>query len=483
MSRCRFVCSISHRSGKLLFVAIAIAICFCDPNICSAQGKWTVLDAIRGVDGQTEKELERVTAFLEQSIEKNRSDSMANCVLAIAQFRMREYEKALRSSELADTGDKAKTTRPSTYKIQLLCAINLEDKAAATKLFQGLLIACQKESTTIALRKSFCEWMGEIIGSLDSAEAESPIELELLTTAKKTLIGLAESKLSQAFENQYAKSHAKANEIRKVLERYTDLGDAGMQELDKTMSEEYEKLEEILDAAVKESREMSSENKEVSKRLRLDMANIRTQLNKKESEYSRNGPGMPTPVFQPQSLPIAPNRGAIFVDQYVVRTITETVNGQQVTRQVQVRRDQRDIESERDAIYQNQLVQHQNQVNNYNAQLSLFNQYQKNLVEWKKTEEQRRKVLNEERKELESQLVQIKSDLEKIETVKKENAGDNADLRRSISQLKGDLDRVRLVSDAAKTGKPFLALRPKTIDTWLITDEKNRLLKLAIDNP
>ena len=483
MNRCRFVCSISCSTQNILCFVIAIAFCFYDLTSCSAQGKRTVLDAIRAVDGQTEKDLEWVTAFLEESIEKNSSDSMTNCVLAIAQFRIQEFEKALKSIELANKGDKAKITSATTGKIQLLCAINLEDGATATKLFQGLLNACQRESTPIALRKSFCEWMGEIIGSLDSVEAESPIELELLTRARKSLIGLPETKLSQAFENQYAKSHAKANEIRKVLEKYVDLGDAGMQKLDRTMSDEYEKLDQILSASVKESREMSSENKEVAKRLRLDMANLRDQLRKKESEYSRNGPGMPTPVFPPQSQPIAPNRDAIYVDPYVLRTITEFVNNQQVTRVVQTRRDSRDIEAERNAIYQTQFTQYQSLLNNYNAQLSLSIQYKKDLLEWNKTEVQRRKVLNEERKELESQLAQVKIKLDEIENVKKENAGDNAELRKSVAQLKGELDLVRLVLNAVKTGKPFLALRPKTIDTWLITDEKNRLLKLATDNP
>jgi len=483
MSRCRFVCSTSRRTQNLLIFVIAIAFCFYDLTSCSAQGKRTVLDAIRAVDGQTEKDLEWVTAFLEESIEKNSSDSMANCVLAIAQFRMQEFEKALKSIELANKGDKAKITSATTGKIQLLCAINLEDGATATKLFQGLLNACQRESTPIALRKSFCEWMGEIIGSLDSVEAESPIELELLTKAKKSLIGLAETKLSQAFENQYAKSHAKANEIRKVLEKYSDLGDAGMQELDRTMSDEYEKLKQILDAAVNDSKEMTSENKDVAKRLRDDLKNILQQLRKKELENSRNGPGMPAPVFPPQSQPIAPNRDAIYVDPFVVRTITEFVNNQQVTRVVQTRRDSRDIEAERNAIYQTQFTQYQHLFNNYNAQLSLSIQYKKDLAEWKKTEEQRRKVLNDERKELESQLAQIKTNLDEIVNVNKENSGDNQDLRKSIAQLKGELERVQLVLNAAKTGKPFLALRPKTIDTWLITDERNRLLKLATDNP
>jgi hypothetical protein len=478
MNRCRFV-----RSNTLLFAVMAIAFCLCDGTNCSAQGKRTVLDALRAVDGQLEKDLEWVTAFLEDRVEKNSSDSVANCVLAIAQFRMLEFESALKSIELANSGDKAKITRATTGKFKLLCAINMEDGNTATKLFQDLLNACHRESTPIAIRKSFCEWMGEIIGSMDSVQAESPIELELLTKAKKSLVGIAETKLSQAFENQYAKSHARATEIRKVLERYAELGEDGMQELDRTLSDEYQKLDQILSASVKESREMSSENQAVAKSLRLEIANIREQIRRKDLEYSQNGPGMPTPVTPPLVQPVLPTRESIYVDPFTVRTITEIVNNNQVTRLVQTRRDSRDIEAERNAIYQTQFAQYQTQINNYNVQLSLFNQYQKNLVEWKRTEEQRRKVLNNERKELEAQVAQIKIKLDEIEDVRKENAGDNADLRKSVAQLKGELDLVHLVLNAAKSGKPFLALRPRTIDLWLISDEKNRLLKLVADNP
>ena len=70
-----------------------------------------------------------------------------------------------------------------------------------------------------------------------------------------------------------------------------------------------------------------------------------------------------------------------------------------------------------------------------------------------------------------------KSPLEDIEAANKENAGGNSDLRKSIQKLKAELGTVRLVLDAAKLGKPYLALRPTKIDPWLLTEEKNRLLK------
>ena len=443
----------------------------------STSNKRTVLDAVRAVDSPLEKDLEWVVAFLEKRVEVNSEDSLANCVLAITQFRTQEFDKAKQSFARANSANTAISTRATNGKFQLLCAVNTEDGATAKTLFQFLLNACQQESTPLALRKSYCEWMGEVIGVLDSDEAQSPIELELLAKAKKALLGIAEIKLSQAFENQYSLSRAKADQIKKILLQYAEIGDAGMQEMERTMSDELEKLEEILAAAVKESKELSSENQAAVKSLRLEMQGIREQIRRIESDWAKNAPGMPLQVFPPIGPPPLPIRGAIYVDQYYIRNITETVNNQQVTRQVRERRDYRDIEAERNVIYQNQMNLYQTQLNNFNIQLSLFNQYQKNLAEWKKRDEERRNKLTEQRKALEDQNAQNKVNLDALEDVKKDKGSGNTDLKHSIAQLKAEQESVRKVLNAAKTGKPHLALRPITIPPWLITEEKNLLLK------
>ena len=439
--------------------------------------KRTVLDALRAVDSPLEKEMEWVVAFLEKRVEENSEDSLANCVLAITQFRTQAFDKAKQSFERANSGDTAKSTRATNGKFQLLCAINTEDGATATALFQNLLNACQRESMPLALRKSFCEWMGEVIGVLDSDEAQSPIEVELLAKAKKALLGIAETKLSQAFENQYSLSRAKADEINKVLLQYAEIGDAGIKEMDRTLSDELEKLEEILAAAVKESKELSSENQAAVKSLRLEMVGIREQIRRNETDWTKSAPGMPFPVIPPLGTPQPPYRDAIYVDPYYIRTVTENVNNQLVTRQIRERRDFRDIEAERNIIYQNQMNLYQTQLNNFNIQLSLFSQYQKNLAEWKRRDEDRRNKLTEQRKALEDQYAQVKVKIDALEDFKKDKGSGNIDLRNSIAQLKVEKASVKKVTNAAKTGKPHLALRPITIDPWLLTEEKNLLLK------
>ena len=439
--------------------------------------KRTVLDAVRAMDSPLEKDLEWIVAFLEKRVEENSEDSLANCVLAIAHFRTQAFDKAKRSFERANLGDTAKSTRATNGKFQLLCAINTEDGPTSTALFLSLLNACQRESTPLALRKSFCEWMGEVIGVLDSDEAQSPIEIELLAKAKKALIGIAETKLSQAFENQYSLSRAKADEIRKALLLYAKLGDAGLKEMDRTMSDELEKLEEILAAAVKESKELSGENQAAIKVLRLEMVSIREQSRRIDADWAKSAPGMPLLVIPPLGPPQLPIRDAIYVNQYYIRTVTENVNNQPVTRQIRERRDFRDIEAERNIIYQNHMNLYQTHLNNFNIQLSLFNQYQKNLAEWKRRDEERRNKLSEQRKLLEDQNAQIKVKLDSLEDFKKDKGGGNSDLRHSIAQLKAEQESIRKVLNAAKSGKPHLALRPITIAAWLLTEEKNLLLK------
>ncbi len=445
------------------------------------QTKRTVIDALREVDSQSEREMEWVTAFLEERVAENEKDSLANCVLAMVQFRTRDFKIALKSFERANSGNNVRDTRSTNGKFQLLCAINTEDGAESTRLFLALLNACQRETTPMEVRKSYCEWMGEIIGTLDTAESKPPIDQELLIKAKKSLLGLSEKNLSQAFENQYSNSHLRAQTIVKILAQYEDLGEAGMQEMEQTMSAELENLEKIRMAAVKETKEASSENQSATKSLRQEMASLKEQIRRRDVERASVGPGMPAPIFPPGNPPILPNRDAIYVNPFFIRYVTEIINNQRVTREVQERRDYRDIESERAAIYQEQMNIYNAQFTNYKVQVALFSQYQKNLAEWNRREVDRRKSLLDERNGLEDRIAQLRLKLDEIEATNKENAGGNADLRKSIDKLKKELANVRLVLDAAKLGKPHLAIRPTKIDPWLFTEEKNRLLKVFSD--
>jgi len=478
MNRNRFSCHPFYLLSALVFFVGSSAL---PGQETKPSSKRTVIDALRAMDSQSEKDIEWVTAFLDERVAENEKDSLANCVLAITQFRTQDFGGARKSIERSNSGDNAKDTRATNGKFQLLCEINTENGPEATRLFQALLNACQRESTPIEIRKSYCEWMGEIIGAIDTIESRSPVDMELLTKAKKSLLGISDIKLSQAFESQYSLSHARAQVIVKTLAKYEDLGDAGMQDVEQTLSTELDNLEKILAASVKETKEASSDNQSMAKNFKQEIASLREQMRRLEIERARAGPNMPVPVFPPGNPPILPNRDAIYVNPIYIRYITETINNQRFAREVPTSRDFRDVEAERSSIYQNQMNIYNAQLTGYRVQVALFSQYQKNLAEWNRSEEDRRRNLVEQRVSLEEKISQLRIKLEEIDAANKENVGGNTELRSSTTKIKSELATVRLVLNAAKAGKPYLALRPTKLDPWLLTEERNRLLKLFVD--
>jgi septal ring factor EnvC (AmiA/AmiB activator) len=150
------------------------------------------------------------------------------------------------------------------------------------------------------------------------------------------------------------------------------------------------------------------------------------------------------------------------------------VNGRRIDSQIQETRPSWDIESERDFIYQSQMAI-------FHSQNALYQQYQKTLAAWQRQDSERRKQLTERRNELEKQMSQARAELEQVEGERKANVGGNGDIKKAITLLKQELQAFRDVLQAAERGKPQFALRTHRIDPWLISEEKNRLLRLCQD--
>ncbi|MFY8200043.1 MAG: hypothetical protein ACOVLE_05205 [Pirellula staleyi] len=432
-----------------------------------APNKRTVIDAIRAVDSPSEKDLEWASSFLEIQIANKPDDSLAYCVLAILQVRMLDFEKALQSLNLASTKEASEFTRSTVGKFKLLCAINTNDKELANKLFKQLLDASQRESISAPVRKSCAEWLGEIIGTLHCEESQSPIAQETLESARRTMVATPEASIANAYEHQYGLARARSEKIRVALNRYLQLGDAAMKELEFAMEMQWMELEKDLSVAVKEKRAFSDENLAAVKALKSQMGVVRERIRDIERQWALPTPGMPAAV----AMPILPRRELIYVDLFQVRIVTEFINGRRYDYQVQERRPIYDVEAERDSIYQGQM-------SFYNTQMSFYQQYQKNFAEWSRQDTERRRLLSQQRTEQEKQLTEFRTRLDLLEDIKKENAGGNVDIKKSIAQLKDELQSIRDVLSAAAKGKPHLALRINKLDGWLITEEKNRLLKV-----
>jgi hypothetical protein len=436
-------------------------------GIAVQSNKRTLLDAVRAIDSNSDMELEWVEAFLERRIQDSQVDSLTYCILGIAQFRSQNFEKALLSFEKANTLSSAELTRSTIAKFQLLCAINTDNQPLANRLFESLVQATQRESTSLPVRKSYCEWMGEIVGTLDHPEAKSPIDADALAKARKAMLGAAEITLSQAFQHQSSLATTRAERIIEILKRYADVGEDGLKEFEKDQSDQLKKLELILAEAAREKREFTDANQAAAKTLKNQIATVREKVREIEREWSRATPGLPIPI----AVPVLPRRELIFVDLFQIRVVTEFINGRRNDFQIQERRPSWDVEAERDAIFQSQMSL-------YNSQSALFGQYQKNLSEWRRLDADRRKELTDNRKQHEGQLAQLRNELDLLENSKRDNAGGNVDVKKAITQLKLEIQSIRDVLNAAALGKPYAALRTHKIDTWLITEEKNRLLRL-----
>jgi predicted nucleic acid-binding Zn-ribbon protein len=387
--------------------------------------------------------------------------------MAIAQFRSQEFDKAVVSLDRANTQIALRTT---AGKFKLLCAINTDDKELANKLFGHLVDASQRESTPIATRKSYCEWLGEIIGTLDSAEAKSPIDEQELANAKKSLLGLAEKGLSSAFGDQYDIARAKADRTRQTLARFNEMGRDAAVQSNQAATMRIAKLEADLDEATMKARELSNEQEATLKSLRIQLASVRNSLSALDAEWNLVTPGMPGQMV----TPIPPRRELIYVNLYQTRLISEYRNGRYYEYQIQERRPQWDIETERNSIFESQMA-------TYSSQNSLYQQNQRDLAAWRQRDDERRRDISDRRQELENNASQVRTQIEIVNSAMKGNGGGNGDIKKEIAELKLGIKAMEEVIRAADAGKPHMVLRPTRIDPWLITEEKKRLLQTAVN--
>jgi hypothetical protein len=431
-----------------------------------ASAKRSVLDALKAIDAFPSKDLDWIQPFLEKQLEQDPKDAMAVCSLALSHVCNQDYAAAMKL--LGDDAPSNAVTKATNGKLRLLSAINLEDGAVAQRLFDSLVDAAQRETLSIAARKSYCEWLGEIIGSMDWPEAKPPIDPKLLENAKRSLIAIPEVALSDAFKHQYNLAKDRTSEFQKVLKQLEELGLAAMTDLELKMAQLVAQMETDYAAESKEKKELTTENQSAAKSVRLSMSANREQARKIERELASPTPGAPIPV----PMPLLPRRELILVEPFQWRWVTRVVDGRRSDYQIQEPRSTWDLEAERTLLFDAQMV-------SYNAQLLIYQRFQKDLADWRKRDAERRSRLEEQRQQLNGEHLQLREQLAQLEQERKEVGGANVPLKKTITQAKDELDAVRVVLAAAKRGHPEQALRPHRIDPWILTEEKNRLLRLV----
>lgn len=434
----------------------------------ASSNRRSVIDALRTLDSPNAADLGWVAPFLEKTLVDDPSNSLASTTLALKQIRDQDFEAALKTLQDADEKTYGGITRSTNGKVRLLCAINLNDEVLANKLFVALVDATQKESISLAVRKSYGQWLGELIGIIESPSARSPIAKASIAKAKKTLLASSEVALSESFSNQHNVSKQKAARIEAILAKHQELGEDEFEASRLELEKQIGQMEADLSGEIKEKRDFADENNAATKSVRLSIASNRERLRAFEQDWSRPTAGQPFPV----PVPIAPQREWIFVDLFQFRWVTAMVNGRFTEYQIQERRPSWDIETERDAIFQSQMA-------SYNSQLALYRTYQKSLAEWNKLDSNRRSQLQKQRQDIDNEHANLRGQLAQLEKERKENRGGLVPVKKSIAELKDELQTIEDVQKAVALRMPHLALRPIKIAPWLISDEKNRLIRLG----
>jgi len=433
-----------------------------------SSNKRTVVDALKTLDSPNTKEQEWVMPFLEKTLQEDPGNSLASTALALQQIRTQDFKAASQTLQQANETQWGGVTRSTNGKAKLLCAINLEDVELANKLFAALVDATQRDAISLAVRKSYCQWLGEIIGTIESPEAKSPIPNDVLLKARKTLLASSEVALSEAFRNQFELAKQKSGRVEAFMAKHRELGDDGLEKIRLELAQQLRQMEIDLNGELQERRDIAAENNSATRSVRLDLAANRERLRQFEQEWATPTAGQPLPM----AVPVAPIREWIFVDLFQIRWVTSIVNGRLIEYQIQERRPSWDVETERDAIFQSQMA-------SYNSQLALYKSYQKSLAEWNKLDSNRRAQLQKRRQEIDNENATLRTQLAQLEKDRKDNRGGLVPVKKTIAELKDDLEVVLNVQEAGALGKPHLALRPLKIDPWLISDEKNRLLRLS----
>lgn len=433
-----------------------------------SSNKRTVLDALKTLDSPKTTEQEWVMPFLEKTLVEDPKNSLASTALALLQIRTQDFKAASQTLLHANETQWGGVTRSTNGKAKLLCAINLEDVELANKLFAALVDATQRDTISLAVRKSYCQWLGEIIGTIESPNAKSPISNEVLLKARKTLLASSEIVLSEAFRNQFELAKQKSGRVEVFMAKHGELGDDGLEKIRLELDLQLRQMELDLNGELQDRRDIAAENTAATKSVRLDLAANRERLRQFEQEWATPTAGQPLPM----AVPVAPIREWIFVDLFQFRWVTSVVNGRLIEYQIQERRPSWDVETERDAIFQSQM-------SSYTSQLALYKSYQKSLAEWNKLDSNRRTQLQKRRQEIDDENVILRNQLSQLEKDRKDNRGGLVPVKKTIAELKEDLEVVLNIQEAVALGKPHLALLPVKIDPWLISDEKNRLLRLS----
>ena len=359
--------------------------------------------------------------------------------------------------------------RAYLLRLELWLDLAQEDRLEATKHFSELADLALSKELSQASREAISALLGNVMGLLESKTAISPIEPDILAAVQNKLLDRKESEFASNLKPRYRNARLHAESAEKWFLRNADVSPNGLKAI---VQQDLKESQSQLTKALKDYSDRCHEKEELvfERRKTFQLFEpLKNQIAAVELRWRQN----------PQiHNPIAPNRNAISVrtterrdtgrTEEVRKTRWVTRNGKEKeeiyyeTKKIYetVRRNQRDIDADIDAIYLPRL-------NYYQALMSFRNDMQ-----------QQRRDLDQKANEVHAEIAKIDalidSKEEEIHTARQE--------RKELNFEKRVLDAC---NKSLELGAPKFAFRPQVYEVFDFVAEKNVILeshRLAAQN-
>ena len=364
---------------------------------------------------------------------------------------------------------KADSTFPSAgpdlraYVLRLQLWLNLvqDNRLEATKHFSELADLAMSKQLSKASREAISAFLGSVMGILESHTAISPIEPDVLAAVQKKLFDRKESEFETNLKPRYRNARLYADSAEKWFLQNANVSSNELkaivqQDLKERQSQSTKALKDYSDRG-HEKEELVFERRKTFKLFEP----LKNQIAAVELRWRQN----------PQiHNPIAPNRNAILVrtterrdtgrTKEVEKTRCVTRNGKEKeetyyeTEKIYetVRRDQRDINADIDAIYLPRL--------NYYLSLVSF-----------------RNDMQQQRRDLDQKANAVHAEIAKIDALIDAKEEENRTAQQELKKLKFDKRILDACNKSLEMGAPKFAFRPQVYEVFDFVAEKNVILE------
>lgn len=462
----------------IVWTSILLALS-CRPACLAAEPAWR--DGLKLLDSSSPADIAAAEHLLLQATKAGAVPAEAFCTLALVQLRREKPAEALAALAQRTTrygSDELKSTAALALRIKLYAALEIGDRDQADNAFKDLVRQIVAQSgDAIDLRFSAVS-IGVVVAMLEAELAESPISKRDLKIASECMLQSTVPGVAVAFTSAHQQASEQTAELARQFLLINERGieaiaaenAARLQSLDVTLAQLAEQ-KELAAEIFRNAREQTEQNTRDRRKVDRLIASIQAELRKPT-------PGHPGP--QRRAPPPPPPPSSIFVNEYEIRTQIEYQNqngqlvGIPVTREY--RRNQSDIDYERDAKYQRVQQDYQRVQADYDRYLATYNQALKN---WNEADGKRRQELGNQMAGAEAQRAELSAESERLKSEKSAAAEAVVRKRTAREQEEFELELQAIALAAARAQKPAMAFRPRHFPVLSWSQEKALLQRNA----